>query len=472
MFPMIMFSAWRSPSSWQAPWRTELRALWILALPLIGTQLSQIAILTTDVLMMGWLGSASLAAGALGSNVFFIPWIFGIGIMIATSPMMAQAIGRKRRMVRDVRRTVRQGLWMAVAVGVPGMIVVWHTESVLLALGQDPANAVLAQEFARPLAWGMIPALGFMALRQFVSALQRPNAALVVQIVTLAINATLDYGLMFGKLGFPALGLAGAGIASSTAHAASFVLLLAVIYADRRFRRFHILGRFWRPDWRRFAEIFRLGLPIALSTLFEVAAFSGAVYIMGTIGTPEIAAHQIAIQCAATTFMVPLAIGQAATVRVGIFAGAGDAAGIRRAGWLAFAISFGFMLLMAVLLLWVRAPLVDLFLDRTQPENARTADIAEAFLMIAAFFQVFDGTQATGMGILRGLKDTRVPMVYAGIGYWLIGLASGVAAARWLDMGGIGVWCGLALGLAVVAVLVVIRFARRERLGLVPVPPS
>jgi len=370
--------------------------------------------------------------------------------------------------VRDVRRTLRQGLWMAVAVGVPGMIAVWHAEPILLILGQDPANAALAREFAQPLAWGMVPALGFMALRQFVSALQRPNAALVVQFVALAINATLDYGLMFGKFGLPDLGLVGAGVASSTAHAASFLLLLAVIYADRRFRRFHILGRFWRPDWRRFAEIFRLGLPIACTTLFEVAAFSGAVYIMGTIGTPEIAAHQIAIQCAATTFMVPLAIGQAATVRVGIFAGAGDPAGIRRAGWLAFGLSFIFMLAMAGLLLWVRAPLVDLFLDRTHPENTRTAEIAEALLMIAALFQIFDGTQATGMGVLRGLKDTRVPMVFAGIGYWVIGLASGAAAALWFGMGGVGVWWGLALGLAVVATLVVIRFARRERLGLVP----
>jgi MATE family multidrug resistance protein len=454
------------------PWRDELRALSLLALPLIGTQLSQIAILTTDVLMMGWLGSAALAAGALGSNVFFIPWVFGIGIMIATAPMMAQAIGRKRHMVREVRRTLRQGLWAAVAVGIPGMAAVWHVEPILLALGQDPANAALAAEFARPLAWGMVPALGFMALRQFVSALQRPNAALIVQIAALAINVTLDYGLMFGKLGLPDLGLVGAGVASSIANTASLVLLLGMIYADRRFRRFHVLGRFWRPDWRRFAEIFRLGLPIACSTLFEVAAFSGAVYIMGTIGTPEIAAHQIAIQCAATTFMVPLGIGQAATVRVGIFAGAGDAAGVKRAGWLAFALSFGFMMMMAGLMLWSRTPLVDLFLDRAQPQNARTAEIAEALLMIAAFFQIFDGTQATGMGVLRGLKDTRVPMIYAGVSYWLIGLASGAAAARWLDMGAVGVWWGLALGLAVVAVLVVIRFARRERLGLVPVPPS
>jgi MATE family multidrug resistance protein len=451
-----------------SPWSQELRALTRLALPLIGTQISQIAIFTTDVLLMGWLGSDALAAGALGSNMFFIPWVFGLGIMMATAPMMAQAIGRKRHSMRDVRRTLRQGLWMAVAVGVPGTVIVWHADIALRFLGQDPGNVALAVTFARPLAWGMVPSLAFMALRQFVAAVERPNAALVVQFATLVINATLDYGLMFGKLGLPDLGLAGAGVASSIANTASFVLLLGSIYADRRLRRYHIVGRFWRPDWRRFGELFRLGLPIGCSTLFEVAAFSGAVYVMGMLGTAEIAAHQIAIQCAATTFMVPLAIGQAATVRVGIFAGAGDAAGVRRAGWLAFGVQFAFMLTMAVLILWLRGPLVGLFLDRTAPQNLRTAELTEAFLMIAALFQIFDGTQATGLGILRGLKDTRVPMLFAGLGYWIVGLPSGIAAAYLLHMGGVGVWAGLALGLAIVAVLVVLRFAGRRRFGLVP----
>src|SRR4051812_40193852 len=217
-----------------SPWSQELRALTRLALPLIGTQISQIAIFTTDVLLMGWLGSDALAAGALGSNMFFIPWVFGLGIMMATAPMMAQAIGRKRHSMRDVRRTLRQGLWMAVAVGVPGTVIVWHADIALRFLGQDPGNVALAVTFARPLAWGMVPSLAFMALRQFVAAVERPNAALVVQFATLVINATLDYGLMFGKLGLPDLGLAGAGVASSIANTASFVLLLGSIYADRR----------------------------------------------------------------------------------------------------------------------------------------------------------------------------------------------------------------------------------------------
>src|SRR4051812_4273574 len=169
----------------QTPWRDELRALTLLSLPLVGTQLSQIAIITTDVLLMGWLGSAALAAGALGSNVFFLPWVFGIGVVGATPPMMAQAIGRQRRGGREGRRTVRQGLWIAGAGGLPGTAVVWNAEPILLWLGQDPASAAMAQAYTRPLAWGLIPALGFMVLRQFVSALERPNGALVVQVITL-----------------------------------------------------------------------------------------------------------------------------------------------------------------------------------------------------------------------------------------------------------------------------------------------
>lgn len=456
-------------ASADSPWRIELRATLGLSLPLIFTQLAQIAILTTDVILMGWLGTAALAAGALASNVYFVLWVFGVGIVTATAPMMAQAIGRKRHAVRDVRRTLRQGLWACAAVGLPSMVVVWHAEAVLLLLGQDPANAALAAEYARWLVWGFIPSLWFMALRQLVAALERPRAALVVQVITLLINGLLAYALMFGAFGLPALGLVGAGIATSIANAASAILLLAMILLDRRFRRYHILGRLWRPDWHRFAEIFRLGLPIAATLLFEVAAFSGAVYIMGLIGTPELAAHQIAIQCAATTFMVPLAIGQAATVRVGLHAGARDGDGVRRAGWTAFAIGGGFMAAMAVVIAVVREPLVGLFLDVSQADNVRTAELAAAYLAVAALFQLFDGGQAVGMGVLRGLKDTRVPMVIAGTGYWLIGLPLGAAAAWLLGLGGVGVWWGLALGLAIVAALVVARFAARERLGLVDV---
>ena len=312
-----------------SPWRAELRATVTLALPLIGTQLAQIATMTTDVVLLGRLGADALAAGALGANVVYVLITFTLGVLMAVSPMVAQAMGRKLHAVRDARRSVRQGLWVAVAVGVPCMIVIWHTEALLLLLGQDPANAALAAGYARAMMWGFLPGAGFMLLRFFVAALERPRPALVVMVLAVLLNGVLAWGLIFGRFGLPGLGVVGAGIATSIANTFSFVALLGFILVDRRLRRFHILGRLWRPDWRRFVELFRVGLPIGVILLIEVGLFSAAVQLMGLIGTAEIAAHQIALQCAAVAFMVPLGIGQAATVRIGLFAGAATPMGVQ-----------------------------------------------------------------------------------------------------------------------------------------------
>lgn len=457
--------AWNKAAS--SPWRAELRATVALALPLIGTQLAQISTMTTDVVLLGRRSAEALAAGALGANVVYVLITFTLGIVMAVSPMIAQAVGRKRHAVRDVRRSVRQGFWAAVAVGVPCMIVIWHTESILLAFGQEPANAASAADYARAMLLGFLPAVGFMLLRFFVSALERPRAALVVMVLSVLLNALLAWALIFGRLGLPPLGVVGAGIATSIANTFGFVALLAFVLIDHRFRRFYILGRLWRPDWRRFAEIFRIGLPIGLILVLEVGLFAGAVQLMGLLGTAEIAAHQIALQCASVAFMVPLGIGQAATVRVGLAAGARDAAGVTRAGWTALALGVSFMSCTALLMWTMPHVLVGLFVQDL-PENARVIELAVAFLAIAALFQVVDGVQAIAIGALRGLKDTRMPAIFAAIGYWLVGFPVGMVLAFHAGWGGIGVWWGLAIGLAVVAALELTRFARRETLNLVP----
>jgi MATE family multidrug resistance protein len=460
----MAMSVAKSPSS---PWRVEIGAMTRLALPLIATQLAQIAILTTDVLLMGWLGPEALAAGALGTNVFFVLWVVGIGLAMATAPLIAQAVGRKQRYLRDARRSVRQGFWVTLTVTGPSTLVLWHAEPVLLFLGQDPAIAAMAQDYTRALSPGLVPAAWFIVLRMFVAAFERPRSALVVQLLVFLINAALAYVLMFGKVGFPALGLVGAGIASAVAHWASVALLLGFILIDRRFRRFHLLGRFWRPDWRRYVELWRVGLPVSATLLFEVGLFSGAVYTMGVIGTAELAAHQIALQCASVTFMVPLGLSQAATVRVGQFAGAGDADGVGRAGWTALMLAVGFMAAMAVALWSLRWALMDAFLDLSLPGAAHVAELGAAFLVVAGFFQIFDGAQSVALGALRGLKDTRVPMIVTAFGYWCVGFPVTLICAFPLKFGGVGVWYGLALGLFVVAVVATWRFGTRERLGLV-----
>ena len=456
------------PSQPYASWREELRATVALALPLIGTQLAQISMMTVDVVLLGRLSAEALAAGALGTNVVYVLITFTLGVLMAVSPMIAQARGRKRHSVREVRRSVRQGFWAVIAIGVPCMAVIWHTEAILVALGQSPVNAAAAQSYAHAMLWGFLPSAGFMLLRFFVAALSRPTPGLVVMLLAVVLNAVLAWAMIFGRLGLPALGVVGAGLATSIANGFSFAALLGFVLLDRRLRRYHILGRFWRPDWHRLGELFRVGLPIGFILLLEVGLFSAALQLMGLLGTAEIAAHQIALQCAAIAFMVPLGIGQAATVRVGLAAGARDPVAVKRAGWVALGLGVAFMSSTALLMWSVPHALVGLFLDLDRPENARVVALAVAFLGLAALFQVVDGVQTIALGALRGLKDTRVPAMLAAAGYWLVGFPVGALLAFRAGMGGVGVWWGLAIGLAVVAVLALARFSRRERLGLVP----
>jgi MATE family multidrug resistance protein len=448
-------------------WAAEARATLALGWPLILTNLAQTAMTATDVVMMGWLGPDALAAGALGGNLYFATMIFGLGLTTAAAPMIARERGRKGHSVRDVRRTVRQGMWTAVAIAVPMWVFLWHSEAILLAMGQEPALAVQASHYMRTLQWSILPFFFFLVLRSFVSALERPMWALVVGGGGVIVNAVAAWCLIFGHLGLPALGLAGAGIATTLADVLMFAALAVVVYTDGRFRRYHLFGRFWRADWPRFRELCRLGLPIGAMIALEVIVFNAATFLMGLIGTASLAAHSIAIQIASLSFMVPLGLSQAATVRVGRAYGAHDVDGIRRAGWTAFALGVGFMVLTGLAMILFPRPLVGVFLDLDAPANAVVVDLAVSFLAIAALFQVADGAQAVTAGMLRGLHDTRVPMIYAALGYWGIGLLLGIVLAFPARQGGVGIWIGLATGLVVVAALLGVRWLRRSRLGLV-----
>ena len=450
----------------QGLWRDEIRAMLSLAWPMVLTNLGQTAMQATDVMMMGRLGAGTLAAGALGSNLFFAPLIFGLGLMLATSPMMATELGRKRHSVRDLRRTVRQGLWLAVFVSVPMWVVLWHAEALLLAMGQDPALAAEAGIYVRYLQWSALPFYGYIVLRSFISALERPGWALFVVFVAVALNVLANWCLMFGHLGFPQLGIAGAGVATTLSSTLMFGGLAAAVALARKFRRYHLFGRFWRPDWPRFRALFALGLPIAATLAFEVTIFNAAALLMGLIDAASLAAHAIAIQVASISFMVALGLNQAVTVRVGLAFGAGDREGIARAGWTALALGVGFMAAMGLLMITAPHLLIAGFIDLTDPANAEVVALTVTFLAFAALFQIADGAQAVGLGMLRGLHDTRVPMIYAGIGYWGIGLPLGAALAFHFGYAGAGIWTGLSLGLIIVAVLMLARWMRRDALGL------
>lgn len=457
----------RAAANPSASWREELRATLRLAWPLVLANITMAAISATDVVLMGWLGARPLAASALGINLTFAFGLICLGLVTASSPLMATALGSRRHSVRDVRRTFRQSLWLVATVTIPLWLVLWNSEGIIRSLGQEPALARDAQTFLRGYMWSQLPFLLFQAMRNFVAALERPGWVLAISAVGIVLNAVLGYGLIFGRFGLPELGLFGGGLASSIVWAAQAVLLAVVIVTDRQFRRFHLFGRFWRPDWPRYRKLWRLGFPIGLAMGFEGGVFSAAAYLMGLISAEALAAHAVALQIAALSFMVPWGIAQAATVRVGRFLGKGDRNGIARAGWTAWILGVSFMSVMAFVIWLFPRELMTLFLDDTA-ENARVIGLGVSFLALAAVFQIVDGAQVVGAGMLRGLHDTRVPMIFTFIGYWLVGIGIGAWLAFRQGWQGQGIWTGLAVGLAIVSVLMIARWRLRERLGLVP----
>lgn len=435
-----------------------------LAWPIVLTNLAQNAMQTTDVVMMGWLGPEALAAGTLGFNIYFTPMIFGMGLLLAVAPMVAFEIGRRAHSVRDVRRTVRQGLWIALMVAIPLWVLMWNGEAILVAMGQDPGLSADAGSYLRAMQWALLPFYFFVVLRSFVSALERPGWALAIMLLAVSFNAFANWVLMFGNLGFPAFGIVGTGIATTLSATLMCGGLILVVLLDRKFRRYQVFGRFWRPDWPRFREMLRLGLPISGILTFEVGLFGASALLMGLIGAASLAAHAIAIQLASLAFMVPMGIAQAATVRVGRAYGAGSTDRIALSGWTAFALGIAFMALTATIMVTLPHLLISAFLELDDPANAEVVRLAVLFLAIAALFQIVDGAQAVAGGMLRGLQDTKVPMVYAALGYWGIGMPSGVLLAFWAGFGGAGIWLGLCIGLAAVAVMLVMRWIRRDRL--------
>jgi MATE family multidrug resistance protein len=384
--------------------------------------------------------------------------------------MIATELGRRRHSVRDVRRTVRQGLWLAVMVSIPIWFLLWQAEAILNAMGQEPRLAAMAGSYVHTLMWASTPFYGYLVLRSFISALERPRWALIIVFAAVAFNALANWCLMYGNLGFPALGLPGSGIATTISSVLMFAGMAAVVSFERRFRRYRLFGRFWRADWPRLKAFLKLGMPIAALLLFEVSIFNAASFLMGLINAASIAAYAIAIQIASLSFMIPLGLGQAVTVRVGRAHGAGDYEAVTRAGWTAYAMGVGFMALMATAMVLFPYTLISAFIDLDAPENAAVVPLAVSFLAFAGLFQIVDGAQAVGGGMLRGLHDTTVPMIYALIGYWGVGLPLGVLLAFPGGLEGRGIWIGLSAGLAVVAVLLLGRWLRRDRLGLTPAP--
>jgi multidrug resistance protein, MATE family len=441
-----------------APWFAEARALVVLGAPVILTQLAQMAMPTTDIIMVGYLGEAPLAAAGLAHTMWIFAWIAGMGPASAVAPIIAHVLGAHPANRGGVRNAVRMGFWAVLWLTPPLLMLMIFAEPILLLLGQRPELARMAGPYMQILAPSVPFALGFIVLRNFATALSRPRAPLIVMLAAVLLNFALDYLLIFGNWGFPRLGLLAAAVATTTSNIFSFAALAALLTLGAPFRPYRIWRRFFRPDWPRLWETFRLGGSIGLTTIFEVALFAGAAFLMGRFGTATLAAHQIALNVPSITFMVPLGLAMAASVRVGLAAGAGDPAGVRRAGFAAIAIAVAFMSVSALVMASFPRAIISLYLDLDDPANAEAAAIAVSILYVAAAFQILDGIQVIAGFALRGLKDVQAPMWLCGISYWLIGLPLALYFGFVADLRGFGVWLGLAGSLVAAALLLLVRF--------------
>jgi len=437
----------------------EIRAMVALAGPVVITQLAHISLGFVDTVMVGRLGSDFLAGVALGNTMFYTATIFCMGIVMAVGPMVSQAFGAGND--DPIGRSVRQGMWLAAALTIPAFLFLWNAAPILRMLGQSAPTIELSAAYLRAISWGIFPFLGFSALRGFNEAVSNPRPVTVIALFGVVMNVGANYVLMFGKLGFPAMGLVGTGWASSFVFWFIFLGLILYSVVKRSFSRYGIFSKLGRPDPHYFKELFRIGWPIGASMGVEMSLFMIAVMMMGWIGTAQLAAHQVAIQCAAFTFMVPLGIGMASSVRVGQAVGANDRDGIVRSGVVGIGLSVVFMTAAAVLFWTAPRSVISLYLDLGSTDNAPVIEIAVSLLGIAAVFQVFDGIQVSAMGALRGLKDTKTPMMLAMVAYWPVGLTAAFGLAFVLNLGEVGLWWGLVSGLGCAAILLTIRFFRQ-----------
>ena len=429
-----------------------------LAVPIALTQLGQIAMMTIDLALIGRLGDHAVAAAALANTVFWISFTFGMGLVSAVAALAAQAFGA--RDPRMVRRALRVGLWAALLISLPIMVLPLYGEQILLALGQAPLTAHLAQRYLFGLAWGVAPSLWFIAIRGFMGAVNRPEPILWITLVAIPANAVLVYLLIHGGWGLPRLELFGAGLATAIVNFGMFLAALWFCTNRRPFRKYHVMGRIWRIDWTLMRQLVVIGAPISLSFLMEYGLFSAAALLMGLISTTALAAHQIALQVTAILFMVPFGIGIAATVRVGHAIGRNDAAAVKRAGLVATLLGVALVFTLTLAVIFGRFAIARFFFGDAADSGGAVIDLTATLLAIGATFFVADGVQTVVAGALRGMNDTGVPLLFAAISYWGIGFTIAYGLGFWTELGAVGVWIGLSCGTAVYAMLLILRFRR------------
>lgn len=419
-----------------------------LAGPIVVNQLGQVGMSTADTIMVGPLGAEPLAAAGLGSALHHFGLILAMGVVLGMGPLVSQAFGSGDR--HECRRVLVQGSWVALLLSVPVALGLLAGREISLVLGQSEGVAELTGGYMRALAAGIAPALLFIAARQYLEGMGHATAPMVVTFMGLGVNIVANRVLIYGVGDvIPAMGVVGTGWATTIVRYAMLLAILAFLVTHRTLR---LHGESLRPHLARIRRILYVGAPIGAQFGMEVGLFSFAAVMMGWLGAVELAAHQVTINIASTTFMVALGTSMAGSIRVGQHIGAGRPRAMRRAVIGTYVLSTGFMLCCALVFVLMPERLIGLYTP--YPEIIA---LGAQLLLLAAAFQLFDGAQVAGMSVLRGAARTRGPMVIAGIGYWLIGLPIAYGLAFHTELGPVGVWIGLSIGLAAVAILLLSR---------------
>ena len=439
--------------------QTEVREFLKLAIPLASAQVAQSATGFADTVMMGRMGAEVLAAGGLAAITFMSIMTAAGGIVMGVSPLIAEAFGAGQK--SRIEQIARQGMWLTLLVAIPTMAFTAHLDALLIHAGQSETTVQLANTYLDIMLWGLFPAVGFAALRATVSALSQARPVMVIVISGTVFNIIWNYILGFGKFGFPKMGLAGLALASVIALWGMFLALAIYILTNQNLKQYRIFQDLHRVKFSILKEVAWVGVPIGLFSGLEAGFFMVITFWMGTLGTEVLAAHQVVFQTIVVVFMIPLGISYATTVRVGQWLGRRDRSGMRRAACVSMVFTTAILLLISTLFLLFPKQVIGIYLDVSDPANTNIIAIALPLLMIAAIAQVLDGFQKAVYGALQGLQDTQIPMVLNVLGYWGVGLSMGYWLGFQLQMGGVGLWMGQSVAIAVVAGLFTWRFIRR-----------
>lgn len=430
---------------------THIKSTLTLAYPMIIGQIGHVMMGVVDSVMVGRVGAEELAAASLANAIFFQIFVFGLGVSFAVSPMVAMARGAGN--AKKCGLILRQSFWVNTLLSVLMTAAVIIASFYIYLLNQPTAVTALVIPYLRLLGLSAIPFMLFQTYRQFSEGLSFIKSPMVITLVANIINFIANYLLIFGKLGFPEMGLSGAGVATLCTRIFMAALMVAVVIFGKKYRAFFPNLSYFKLYVSEIKKILSIGVPSGVQYFFEVGAFAGAAVIIGWVGASDLAAHQIALSLATISFMFALGFSSAGSIRVGYAVGKNNIHDVRLSGLsatLLAALTMGFF---GILFILFKTQLAQLYID-----DPKVISIAASLLIIAAFFQIFDGTQAVGVGILRGLADVKIPTMITFIAYWLIALPIGYYIGIVRNHGAWGMWIGLMLGLCISAILLLSRF--------------